>query len=284
VRNVFLFIRRYFNFLFFLVLQIIALSFLFRYNKFHQAAFMGVAGELTGKINEKYNGIEYYFQLKNTNEALVKENLRLNQMLKENYEGPGQGSKLIWDTVMIDSVKRIQKFIYREAKVVNSSVSLQTNFLTIHRGAAQQIKPNMGVISSQGVVGRVISTSQNYAVVMSMLHKQFTVIVKLKNGGERGKIEWDGVNPSFVTLRDIPKSAKINKGDSIVTSEISTLFPPGILVGTVYEIVEDKTSNFYTVKIKTATNFFNVEYVYVIEDTQYGEQKDLEDSTHKIMQ
>jgi rod shape-determining protein MreC len=284
VRNVFLFIRRYFNFLFFLVLQIVSLSFLFRYNKFHQAAFMGVAGEVTGRLNQKYNGVEYYFRLKSTNDALVKENEKLNQLLKDNYQPPGELNRLITDTVMIDSLKKIQRFIYREAKVVSSSVSLQTNYLTIHRGSGQAIKPNMGVISPQGIVGTVVSTSSNFAVVMSMLHRQYTVVVKLKNGSERGKVEWDGVNPSYVTLRDIPKSAKVNKGDSIVTSETSSLFPPGILVGTVYEIVEDKSSNFYTVKVKTATNFFNVEYVYVIDNTQYDEQKKLEDSTRKKFQ
>ncbi|MBS1669621.1 MAG: rod shape-determining protein MreC [Bacteroidetes bacterium] len=284
MRNVFLFIRRYFNFLFFLVLQIISLVFLFRYNKFHQAAFANLAGEITGRIDEKYNNIEYYFQLKNTNEALVKENLRLHQQLKENYEGPDIANKTVTDTFLVDSLKKIEKFVYREAKVVSSSIFSQTNYLTIHRGAAQQIRPNMGVISPQGIVGTVISTSQNFAVVMSMLHKQYTVVVKLKNGGERGKIEWDGVSPSFVTLRDIPKSAKLNKGDSIVTSETSSLFPPGILVGTVDEVEEDNSSNFYTVKVKTATNFFNVEYVYVIDNIQYEEQKNLEDSTHKKMQ
>jgi rod shape-determining protein MreC len=66
------------------VLQIIALSFLFRYNKFHEAAFLNVSTEVTGRLNEKYNGVEYYFQLKKTNESLVQENLRLRQQLEEN--------------------------------------------------------------------------------------------------------------------------------------------------------------------------------------------------------
>ena len=65
MRNLFLFIRRYFNFLFFLVLQMLALTFLFRYNRFHEAAFSNVAGELTGKINERYSNVEYYFKLPN---------------------------------------------------------------------------------------------------------------------------------------------------------------------------------------------------------------------------
>src|SRR5216684_450648 len=102
MRNIFLFIRRYFNFLFFLVMQIIGLSFLFRYNKFHEAAFMNVAGEVTGKLNEKYNGVEYYFKLKKTNEALVKENEQLHQLLKENYEEPDSNKKsIVVDTIRI---------------------------------------------------------------------------------------------------------------------------------------------------------------------------------------
>ncbi|HTQ64611.1 MAG TPA: rod shape-determining protein MreC [Puia sp.] len=284
MRNVFLFIRRYSNFLFFLVLQIVALSFLFRYNKFHEAAFMNVAGEITGRLNARYNNIEYYFQLKKTNDELVKENERLHQMLKENYENPNLPGQMIIDTIKSDSFRTIQKYFYLPAKVVSSSVTSQTNFLTIHRGSDQNVKPNMGVVSPQGIVGTVVNVSENYASVMSLLHRQYKVVVKLKNGGERGTVEWDGLSPYYVTLKDIPKSAKVNKGDTVVTSSTSSLFPGNIIVGTVQEIVEDRSTNFYTLKIKPATNFFNIEYVYVIENTQYSEQKRLEDSTRKKFQ
>ena len=98
MRNVFLFIRRHFNFLFFLVLQIVALSFLFRYNKFHEAAFLNVSTEITGRINERYNGIEYYFQLKKTNESLVRENLMLRQQLKGNFEAPDSIRRPAWES------------------------------------------------------------------------------------------------------------------------------------------------------------------------------------------
>ena len=74
MRNIFLFIRRYFNFLFFVILQVIVLSFLFRYNRFHEAAFMGVASEITGRIDQRYSDVEYYFKLKKENAALVKKN------------------------------------------------------------------------------------------------------------------------------------------------------------------------------------------------------------------
>jgi rod shape-determining protein MreC len=284
VRNVFLFIRRHFNFLFFLVLQIISLSFLFRYNKFHEAAFMNVSTELTGRINEKYNGIEYYFQLKRTNESLVKENIRLRQQLKENYEAPDSNRRLVMDTIRVDSARSILKYNYLEAKVVGNTTALQFNYITIHRGFAQQVRPNMGVVGPQGIVGTVVNVSENYATVMSLLHRQYKVVVKLKNGAERGAIEWDGLTPLFVTLKDIPKSAKVAKGDTILTSQTSSLFPANIMVGTVYDIVPDNASNFYTLKVRPATNFFNIEYVYVIDNMQFEEQKRIEDSTRKKVQ
>jgi rod shape-determining protein MreC len=284
VRNVFLFIRRHFNFLFFLVLQIIALSFLFRYNKFHEAAFLNVSTEVTGRLNEKYNGIEYYFQLKRTNESLVQENLRLRQLLKENYEGPDSNRRLIYDTIRTDSGKAILKYKILEAKVVGNTTSLPANYLTIHRGFAQGVHLNMGVTGPQGIVGSVINVSENYAIVMGMLHPQFKVVVRLKNGGETGTINWDGLSPLFVTLRAIPRSAKVAVGDTVLTSQTSSLFPANLPVGVIEEIVPDNTSNFYNLKVRLATNFSNIEYVYVIDNLQYDEQKRLEDSTRKKVQ
>ena len=284
MRNVFLFIRRHFNFLFFLVLQIISLSFLFRYNKFHEAAFLNVSTEITGRFNQRYNNIEYYFQLKKTNESLVKENLRLRQLLKENYEGPDSNRRLINDTIRADSGKSILKYQIMEAKVVNNTTALRANYLTIHRGFAQGVRTNMGVTGPQGIVGSIINVSRNFAIVMSMLHPQFKVVVKLKRGGETGTIDWDGLSPNFVTLRAIPKSAKVNVGDTVITSQTSSLFPANLMVGTIEEIVPDNSSNFYTLKVRTATNFSNIEYVYVIDNTQFDEQKTLEDSTRKKVQ
>ncbi|MEO6961612.1 MAG: rod shape-determining protein MreC [Puia sp.] len=281
MRNVFLFIRKYANFLFFLVLQILALSFLFRYNKYHEAVFMNAAGEITGSLDQRYSTVEYYFKLKKINEQLAAENARLNQRLKENYEGPDTGGKQVLDTVQVDSLLQIRKFTWLDARVVGSTVSTRTNFITIHRGSNQGVHPNMGVVSPQGIVGTVVNVSENFSSVMTLLHTQYKVVVKLKKGGDRGTVEWDGVSPAYVTLKDIPKSAKVQIGDSVVTSPTSSLFPGNIMVGTVDEVMDDKSSNFYTLKLKPATDFYNIEYVYVISNAQHEEQQRMEDSTHK---
>ncbi len=285
MRNVFLFIRKYSNFLFFLLLQIISLSFLFRYNKYHEAAFMNVAGEFTGSINQRFSKVESYFRLKEINEQLAAENLRLNQNLKENYEGTGGPNKIVTDTIQTDSSKEIKKYIWMGAKVVGSTINTQVNFLTIHRGALQGVRPNMGVTGPQGIVGQVLNVSDNYATVWTLLNRQFRVVVKLKNGGERGTLEWDGVSPNYVTLKDIPKSAKVKKGDSVVTSPASSMYSGAMLmVGTIEEIVDDRSSNFYSLRVKPSTNFYSIEYVYVIENAQLTEQNHLEDSTRKKFQ
>ena len=278
MRNIFLFIRRYFNFLFFLVLQIIALSFLFRYNKFHEAAFMGVANELTGRVSSKYSNVEYYFHLKKTNESLAKQNEQLLNQLKNNYQPPDSLTKVIIDTLNVDTTGTYRKYLWRGARVVNNSVSLQNNFITIHRGEKQGVKKDMGVISPQGIVGMVVNSSENFSVVMTMLNRQSSVSAKIKKTGEIGKVQWDGQSPDRVTMINIPKSVAVAKGDSVVTSGYSLSFPPGILIGVVTDIVDDKTSNFYTLTLKPSTNFYSLEYVTVVDNLQKEEQKKLEEA------
>ena len=281
MRNIFLFIRRYLNFLFFVVLQIIALSMLFRYNQFHRASFTGVAKELTGGIYDRANNVEYYFHLKKTNDSLATENARLRNMLSSNFEAPDTTVKTVTDTIPFDSLGHVRKYLWREARVSNNSTSTQNNYITIHRGENQGVQRDMGVISPSGIVGTVVNTSANYATVMSLLHRQSRMRASLKKSGETGTVQWDGNSPFYLTLIDIPKSAKIAKGDSVITS-YSDRFPPGLVVGTVQDIVEDKSSNFYTLRLRPATNFFNLQYVYVIENLQRNEQKQLEEATKKI--
>jgi rod shape-determining protein MreC len=276
MKNIFVFIRRYFNFLLFLVLQITAIVFLVKYNKTHEAVYSGIANEATGKINEQYNKVQYYFQLKQTNKQLAEENVRLRNLLASNFEAPDTTRQRIIDSLVIDTSKGIRKFIWLPAKVVANTTSLQMNYITLHRGSLQGVKKDMAVIGPNGVVGIVIETSDNYSRVMSLLHRNSKVSSMLKKGNVAGSIEWDGKDPQFLTLKNIPKSIQITKGDSVLTSTYSANFPSNIMVGRVFNITDDPSSNFYTIKVKTATNFFAIQYVNVVENVQWEEQRRLE--------
>jgi rod shape-determining protein MreC len=244
---------------------------------------MNTAGEFTGRISEKYNNVEYYFKLKKTNDELVKQNARLLNLLRQNYEGADTSQKFFTDTMRVDSLLTIQRFKYYEAKIVGGFISTQNNYLTIHRGSNQGIPKNKewAVISPEGIAGRVVSVGDNFSVVMSVLNRQFKVNSMLKKGGETGPVSWDGDNPLYLKLTNISKSAKVAKGDTVLTSNVSDIFPPGIMVGTVAEIIDDKSSNFFILKLKTATNFSNLQFVYVLEDLQREEREKLEDPYKK---
>jgi rod shape-determining protein MreC len=263
------------------VLQIIALSFLFRFNKFHEAAFMGVANELTGRVSSRYTNIEYYFHLKKTNESLARQNEQLLNQLNTNFQSPDSLTMVVIDSSKVDTVNTLRRYLWRGARVVNNSVSLQNNYITIHRGERQGVKKDMGVISPDGIVGMVVNTSENFSVVMTMLNRQSSVSAKLKKTGEIGKVQWDGKSPDYITMVNIPKSVKVSKGDSVVTSGYSLSFPPNIMVGVVSDIVDDQTSNFYTLRLKPSTNFYSVEYVTVVDNLQRNEQTRLEEATRR---
>ncbi len=250
----------------------LCLFMVFNYNKFHNAVFSNFANEATGKIYKQYNSVEYYFQLKRTNDSLVKANERLYNKLKQDFEMPDTINRIIIDTIRIDSIEKHRKYLYMQAKVIGNSVSLPNNYIQLNRGALQRAQKDLGVIDiNNAVVGTVIDISDNYAVVMSLLHRQSNISAKLKKTGEVGNIIWDGKNPNIVLLKDIGKNVKVNKGDSVITSGFSEKFPYGLLIGTVNAIVEDKSTNAYTLKIKTATNFYNVEFVYIINNLKKEE-------------
>lgn len=249
---------------------------LFTYNRFHHAVFMNYANEYTGKISEKYNSVEYYFNLKRTNDSLVKANERLYNKLKQDFEIPDSVSKLVLDTIRVDSTSSYRKFLYMQAKVVGNSVGFQNNYIEISRGSLQGVEKDLGVIDASGaVVGQVVDLSNNYAVVMSLLHKQNNTSARLKRTGAAGSIIWDGEKTNSVLLKDIPKGVKVSVGDSVVTSGYTPRFPYGLLIGTVSEIENDTRTSTYIIRVKTAADFYNIQFVYVINNLKKDELNDI---------
>jgi rod shape-determining protein MreC len=276
MRNIFLFIRIYFNFLFFLILMGISFYMLFTYNRYHHTVYSAVANEVTGKISRQYNNVEYYFQLKRTNDSLVKANEQLYNRLKQDFEMPDTVNKIAVDTITIDTLQKQRKYLYMQAKVISSSINQPNNYIELHRGSKQGLYADMGVIDpNNAVIGTVMDVSENYAVVMSLLHAQSNLSARLKKSGETGTVIWDGRQPDILILKDISKAVKINRGDTVITSGFSDKFPPGLLIGFVKDIINDKTSSTYTVRIKPAANFENLQYSYIIENLQKEEPQQL---------
>lgn len=281
MRNIFLFIRRYFNFLVFVILQVFCIFLIIQYSRYHGAMFSNTANRLTGNIYKRYDNVEYYFHLKKTNDSLARANERLYNMLKQDYLiADSLDVKTVVDSMRVDSTMKERRFTYRLAKVVANSVSSQNNYLVLYGKQVTAMRKDMGVVdANNAVVGVITEVNGEYAVVMSLLHKDSRVSGKLFKTGETGMVTWDGESPDLITLSGISKGVKLSKGDSVITSGFSAFYPKGLLIGRVHEIYQDKASSSYRIVLKTAANFHTVEFAYAIDNAQQQEIKKLLDKT-----
>lgn len=264
------------------MLQVTCVYLIVNYSKYHQAVAGNLSKNLTGAINKRYSDVEYYFHLKRTNDSLVKANEMLYNKLKQNFDLPDTVPHVVVDTMKLDSLEPYRKYSYISARVVANSVSTQSNYLVLGKGSRQGLKKGMGVIDpNYAVAGIITDVSEEYAVVMSLLHKDSRISGKMKKTGETGTLTWDGKEPNILFLNGIPKSAKMTKGDSIITSGFSTTFPRGILVGRVESIIKDPSETTMKVKLRSFTNFYNLQYVYVINNSEEGAIRELLDKAKK---
>ncbi len=258
---------------------------LFTYNRFHRAAFLGVATEFTGRVNAQVDRMDDYFNQGEENKRVHRTNDSLLNLLKTNFDFPDTGQRAVVDTFKLDTVNTLRHYVWRDAKVVYNTVNSEQNYLQLSRGSKYGIRDEMAVLNSDlAVVGVVVSVSPNFSQVMSLLNIQSSVSAAHKASATVGKVEWDAKDPRFVLLKGISKSVEVKKGDSIVTSRYSYNFPPNYLIGTVSEITNDPSTGFYLLKVKTAVNFPTIQQVFVVENLLRDEQLQLLKDTDKKME
>ncbi|MBB1286091.1 rod shape-determining protein MreC [Flavisolibacter sp. BT320] len=283
--NIFAFLRRYFTFITFVVLQAVSLWMLFNYNRFHRAAFLGVASELTGSINTQVDKLDDYFHQGAEARRVHRMNDSLMNLLQANFSVPDTGVQTRVDTLRFDTTRAIRRYLWRDAKVVYNTIASEQNYIQLNRGSNYGIRDEMAVLSSSGaVVGVVVNVSPNFSQVLSLLHIQSSVSAAHQPSGTLGKVEWDAKDPRFVLLKGISRSVDVKVGDSVVTSRYSYNFPSNYLIGTVSGITNDPATGFYLLKVKTAVNFSTLQQVFVVENLMREEQLKLAADTEKKLE
>ncbi|MBS1928708.1 MAG: rod shape-determining protein MreC [Chitinophagaceae bacterium] len=282
MRNIFLFISRHFNLLFCLLLQGFAIYLIVHYSKYHEAVFGETANQVTGQVNKQFNNFSRYFKLKRINDSLANANEMLYNKLRQDFEIPDSIPNAVIDTLRIDSLTKYRKFTYRTVKVVANSVAQPNNFIILSSGTGKGLRVGMGIITpGNAVIGIITSVSNDYAVVMSLLHKDTRLSGKLKRTGETGTISWNGQTPNILNMSNVPKSAKVVVGDTVITSGFSTSFPAGLLIGRVEEIFSEKSTNNFLIKLRSFADFNNLNYGYAIDNAQQISVDRLLDSLKK---
>jgi rod shape-determining protein MreC len=220
---------------------------------------------------------------------IAKRNAELQNTLPQNSLLIDTSVKEIADFIPIDTLghmKKIVHFVYRPATVIyNTTNDDKQNYMMLSRGVSSGIANDMAVVGaeSNAVVGKIVYADAKYSVVMTLLHIQSVVPVKLKRSGENGIINWDGKETRIVTLKRIPKSTEVKIGDTVVTSSSSDIFPENLLIGTITGFADDKATGNYRIQVKTAANFNQINYVNVIENNQQKEIRNTLKNAQKIL-
>ena len=233
---------------------------------------------------KKQSGVSSYFHLQELNDSLLNENTRLRQQLaKQSEYDLLNDSSVLRTTTNNDSIHSIQyaHYTYYKARVVNNSVNAASNFITINRGRKDGIEPNMAVISGNGIVGRITNVSAHFATALSVLNTKQRLSAKLKDGTTSFAYWEQSLGPDELLMKITQPEIKVREGDSVLTTSYSTLFPADMLVGTVDKVFIIKKDNSRVVHIKPATNFRNMQYVYVIKNKYIEERRALEDTTQQ---
>lgn len=274
MRNLLNFLVKYNYWFLFVFLEVTSFVLLFRFNHYQQSVYFTSANSVAGRVYEISGGISSYFHLKAVNEDLLDRNMWLEQRvaaLEQLLEDEIQDSLRLYSLERLSGECRIFK-----ARVVKNSLNRADNYITLNRGTADGIRTEMGVVDANGVVGIVYKASPHYALVIPLLNSKSSISCKIVGSDYFGYLKWEGGDSRYAYLKDLPRHAEFNLGDTVVTSGYSAVFPEGVMVGTVDDMSDSHDGLSYLLKIKLATDFGKVSDVRVISRGGQEEQKALE--------
>jgi len=258
MRNIILFFIRYYFFFLFIFLEIISFYVIINNNFYQRTVLFTSSNRFTGSVYSAVSNFSSFFYLRNQNRQLAEENARLLSASEDSYVKTDQKVFEVNDTLYM------QKYQYLHAEVISNSINKRNDYLIINKGKISGVKPEMGVISPLGVVGIVREVSDHYASCFSLLHKDTRISAKLKRINYVGNVSWNGDNYHFGQLSDIPAHVDLSKGDTVLTSGYSFIFPEGLMIGTIEDFSIKPGRNFYDITIRFSVDLNKVRNIYIV--------------------
>lgn len=257
----------------FVVLEAICALLIVRYNDSQRAIYVHSANRLSGAVAYRTDAIADYVSLREVADSLAAEvaRLRLQALLQ-----PGTYP----DSVLVDRVD--STYVLLPTRVVRNSVTRANNTLTIDRGSAHGVLPRQGVISGRSIIGITRNVGEQYTEVLSLLHSESRVSAGLRQAGYAGVLRWGGKVAREVFLDEIPRHARLSKGDTVETTGYSAIFPRDIPVGTVDSFWLNPGDNFYTVRVRLGHDPANLDYGFVVRYRKDAARQVFEQNTANV--
>jgi len=257
------FLRKY-NYVFlFLLLEAVSFVLLFRFNSYQGSVWFSSANAAVARLNRVYADVEAYLRLEGVNRSLTAENVRLQQEVNQLREALATATH---DTAFTERRVLEQLADYRliPATVVSNTRRRADNYLVIDRGEADGVRPEMGVVGGGGVVGVVYLTGPHHSLVIPVTHRKSSISCRVRGQRYFGFLQWEGRSLRHAHLDDIPRYAKVKKGECIETSGYSAMFPPGIFVGRVSRVGNAPDGQSFRLDVLLGTDFADIRDVNVV--------------------
>ena len=271
MERLFLFVYQNRAFFTFLALELTCAWLIVTNNQYQGAKFFNSSNGIVATMNNFSQGVRDYFQLREVNQMLAEQNAALKEQLSQQKQflAATDSSGVVLDSALLN------QYGFESAKVVNNHVDFFKNYITIDKGRDKGLMPGMAVISPLGAVGKVKQVSSHFAVVTSLLHIDVMVSARLRRTEHFGTIQWDGRDPDIIQFKYIPRHVKPAVGDTVETSGFS-VFPEGIMVGTVAEVSLRDEALFYDLRVKLSQDFRKLSFVTIVKSNLKHEQDSLE--------
>ncbi len=279
MRELFDFFVRNSKWFVFIIYVVMSCVLLFSRNPYQHHVYMTSANTVAASVFSLSNNITSYFNLRDINADLNERNAILEaEVLALRSKLQNIDDSLHTDTIVETETGQYQFIV---AHVINNSISKPYNYITINKGYADGIRPEMGVIDQNGVVGAVNVVAEHSARVISVLNQSFHVSCKVKSSQHFGSLTWQGGDPRLALLEDLPRHAPIKPGDTIVTTGFSAVFPPDIPVGRILAPQNGKALSTSNLKVRLSTDFSTLSTVQVVVNTKRKEIIDIEATDDK---
>jgi len=276
MNNLITFFIKHSSWFVFLLLTIASCVLLFKNNPYQQSVYLTSANSASATVYEGISAVTSYFHLKDINNDLQERNALLEMEVVALRERVNDLSMQLPDSLKSPASPCLQHYDFVVARVISNSIAQPYNYITINRGSKQGIKAEMGVVDQNGVVGIVNVVGPNSSRVISLLNSHMRLSCKLKNSAYFGSLVWDGKDPRYAVIEELPKHIKFNQGDTIVTSGYSAVFPEGLIVGTIVDAEKDMNDSFVKLRVALTTNFSQLSTVRVITNDMTAELKALQ--------
>ncbi|NOY52055.1 MAG: rod shape-determining protein MreC [Deltaproteobacteria bacterium] len=212
-----------------------------------------------------YQGYFHLVDVKRENQALRKRVALLENRLHILHEKAVENQRLR----KLLHFQETRPFALLPAGVVGKDFNSWSRTLVINQGSRSGVQTGMAVVRPEGVVGRILTTSNHFSLVQLILDSNSDIPAIVERTRAEGIVS--GKIPDRCRIKYLNRLADIVVGDRVLSSGLGGIYPKGLIIGTVNSVHKKKYGLFQEVIITPAVDFAKVEEVFVVKNRRLSE-------------